>query len=323
MNRRRAILAISCLSGAVSFPNAFAQQKPKVWRIGYLSVVRFAYFDEFSRGMRDLGYIEGRNFVIEWRFANGQYDRLPELAADLVSKKVDLIVVNSTPAMKAVQAATSTIPIVMSLVGDPVGSGFVASLARPGGNITGLSLATTTNSAKWLELAKTVVPQARVAVLGNPDAPTAPVHIKNIQAAAQKLVTNVLVLYARTPEEIERAFRAMVQKKIDTVIVSPDSFFDSHRKNIAQLALKHRMASIANSRWWAEDGALLTYGQDYAAFTRRAASYVDKIIKGAKPSELPVEQPTLFELVVNLRTAKQIGLSFSRDFLARVDLIIQ
>jgi putative ABC transport system substrate-binding protein len=291
--------------------------------LGFSLRARVDYHDEFPRAMRDLGYSEGRNLVIEWRFANGQYDRLSSLASDLVSKKVDVIVVNSTPSAKAAQASTSTIPIVMSLVGDPVGSGFVASLARPGGNITGLALATTAISAKWLELAKTILPQSRVAILGNPDQPTAPVHIKNIQAAAQKLATNVLLLYARTPDEIGRAFVAMAQARIDTVIVLPDGFFDGQRKTIAQLALKHHIASITNSRIYPLDGALLSYGQDYAAFTRQSASYVDKIIKGAKPSELPVEQPTILELVANLRTAKELGLTFSRDFLARVDHVIQ
>src|SRR2546422_5201570 len=208
MNSRRKLL-VALSAGALAAPLAcFAQQqRPKVARIGLLeasSASSSANLREaLIRGLRELGYVEGKNMIIEDRWAEGNYERLPGLAAELVQMKVAVIVAGSTPAVQAAQRATSTIPIVMSLVGDPVGSGFVASLARPGGNITGLSLATTATSAKWLELAKTVMPQSRVAVLGNPDAPTAPVHIKNIQAAAQKLVMNVLVLYARTPEEID------------------------------------------------------------------------------------------------------------------------
>jgi putative ABC transport system substrate-binding protein len=292
--------------------------------VGFLVPGERAYYiDDFPRAMRDLGYEEGRNLAIDWRYANGQYDRLAALTADLVSTKPDVLVVVSTLGARAAKAATSTIPIVMVLAGDPVGTGLVASLARPGGNITGLSSATTATSTKWLELAKTVMPKSRVAVLANPDQPTAAVHIKNIQAAAQKLDTKVLPLYARTSEEIDSAFLTMTQRHNDAVIVVPDAFFSSHRKQIAQLAVKYRIGSITGTRIYAQDGALLSYGQDYAAVIRQAATYVDKIIKGAKPSELPVEQPTIFELVVNLRTARQIGVTFSRDFLARVDHAIQ
>jgi putative ABC transport system substrate-binding protein len=292
--------------------------------VGFLVPGERAYYiDDFPRAMRDLGYEEGRNLAIDWRYANGQYDRLAALTADLVSTKPDVLVVVSTLGARAAKAATSTIPIVMVLAGDPVGTGLVASLARPGGNITGLSSATTATSTKWLELAKTVMPKSRVAVLANPDQPTAAVHIKNIQAAAQKLDTKVLPLYARTSEEIDSAFLTMTQRHNDAVIVVPDAFFSSHRKQIAQLAVKYRIGSITGTRIYAQDGALLSYGQDYAAVIRQAATYVDKIIKGAKPSQLPVEQPTIFELVVNLRTARQIGVTFSRDFLARVDHAIQ
>lgn len=322
MDRRRAIVASCCLGVIVASPIASAQHK--TWRVGFLLPGERAYYiDDFPRAMRDLGYEEGRNLAIDWRYANGQYDRLPALTADLVSTKPDVLVVVSTLGARAAKAATSTIPIVMVLVGDPVGTGLVASLARPGGNITGLSSATTATSTKWLELAKTVIPKSRVAVLANPDQPTAAVHIKNIQAAAQKLDTKVLPLYARTSEEIDSAFLTMTQRHNDAVIVVPDAFFSSHRKQIAQLAVKYHIGSITGTRIYAQDGALLSYGQDYAAVIRQAATYVDKIIKGAKPSELPVEQPTIFELVVNLRTARQIGVTFSRDFLARVDHVIQ
>lgn len=274
--------------------------------------------------MRSLGYEEGRNLAIEWRFADGQYERLSALAADLVNRKVDVIVTGSTPATKAAQQATSTIAIVMATVGDPVRSGLVASLARPGGNITGLSLATADTSTKWLELARIVAPQSsRIAVLGNPNQPTHPMHLGNIQAAAQKIGVDVLPVYAHTPDEIDRAFLTMARERAESVIVLPDSFLSAHSQHVAQLALKHRLPSIATTRRHAEVGALISYGQDWAAYFRRSATYVDKIFKGAKPSELPIEQPLFFELIVNRRTAKTLGLTISQELLLRADEVIE
>lgn len=320
MNRRDALLALIVL-GATPLR---AEVQSRIWRVGYLvGGVRVRYYDEFPRAMRELGYQQGKNLTVEWRYANGQYQRLPALAAELVGKKVDIIVTASTPATKAAKQATVTIPIVMSLVGDPVASGFVASLARPGGNITGLSLATTDTSAKWLELAKSVAPKSSVAILANPDQQTAAWHIGNIQVAAKKMGSNVFPVFVPSAGDIERAFETMARDRAEVVIILPDGMFDSNRKAIAQLALKFRMASIATTRANAEDGALVSYGQDYAAFTRLAARYVDKIFKGAKPADLPVEQPIKFELIINMKTAKALGLKVPQSVLVRADRVIE
>ena len=274
--------------------------------------------------MRELGYLDGKNLTSEWRFADGQYERLPALAAELVDKKVDVIVTDSTVATKAAQRATASTPIVMTTVGDPVGSGFAASLARPGGNITGLSLATTDTSSKWLELVKVIVPTAsRVAVLSNPGTATAPVHLKNIHAAARALTVTILPVEARSLEEIERAFATMAQARPDAVVAIPDAVLNSHRERIAALAIRHRLPLVGSSRFFAEAGALASYGQNYATHRRRAAAYIDKIFKGAKPAELPIEQPTTFELIINRKTAKAIGQVIPHELMLRVDAVIE
>ncbi|MGQ0510270.1 MAG: ABC transporter substrate-binding protein [Betaproteobacteria bacterium] len=273
--------------------------------------------------MRELGYEVGKNLVIEWRFAEGHVDRLAGQAADLVNREVDVIVGAGTAAVRAAKQATSTIPIVMSYAGDPVSSGFIASLARPGGNITGLSLATTDTSAKWLELAKLVAPRSQVGVLADPNQPTVQWHVKNIQSAAQQLGGKAPVAYAPRLEDIESSFALLAKEQVTAAIVLPSALFNTHATLIARTALKHRIASIATTRIYAERGALLAYGQNYGAFTRRAATYVDKILKGAKPSDLPVEQPTIFELTVNRATAKQLGLTISKELLLRADMVIE
>lgn len=323
ITRRLFVVALGMGALAAPFCSS-AQQRLKVWRVGYLGgSARSPLSDEFLRAMRSLGYEEGRNLAIELRHADGQYERLPALAADLVNRKVDVIVAGTTPAAKAAQQATSTIAIVMATVGDPVRSGLVASLARPGGNITGLSLATTDTSAKWLELARIVAPQSsRIAVLGNPNQPTAAAHLRNIQDAAQKIGVDVLPAYARTQDEIGPAFLTMARERAEIVIVLPDGLLYGNRQHVAQLALKHRLPSITTAREFAEAGALISYGQDYAAYFRRSATYVDKIFKGAKPSELPVEQPTFVELAVNRKTAKTLGLTIPQDLLLRADKVI-
>jgi putative ABC transport system substrate-binding protein len=210
----------------------------------------------------------------------------------------------------------------MSLVGDPVASGFVASLARPGGNITGLSLATTDISAKWLELARAVAPKARIALLANPNQQTAPWHIGNIENAAKKLGSDVFTVSAATPESIEPAFTSMARERAGVVVVLSSGMFDVNMKTIVQLGLKFRMATIASSRVHAEDGVLISYGQDYGAFVRRAATYVDKIFKGAKPADLPIEQPTILELVINRATAMKLGLTIPQELILRADRVI-
>jgi putative ABC transport system substrate-binding protein len=273
--------------------------------------------------MRELGYEEARNLVIEWRTANGHFDRLPALAAELVSREVDVIVGSTTPAISAAKRATSTIPIVMALVGDPVASGFVASLARPGGNITGLSLANTELSAKWLELARVVTPGSQIGVLADSNQPTAQRYVKDIQRAAQKLGINVPVIYAPTANDIDSAFASLAREHVTTVIVLPSGMFAPNAAQIAESAVKRRIASIGTARVYVERGLLLCYGQDYGAFGRRAATYVDKSFKGAKPSELPVEQPMILELVINLATARRLNLTMPQELLLRADSVIE
>jgi putative tryptophan/tyrosine transport system substrate-binding protein len=316
---------ISFASGALlALPRlGFAQQSSKVWRIGFIGGGSTSDLDEFRKGMRDLGYQEGKNVLIESRLAYGDFDRLPGHAADLVKGKVDVIVVSGTPAANAVQRATSTIPIVMAVVGDPLASGFVTSLARPEGNITGLSLANTGLPAKWFELARSVSPGFRIGVLANPKQQTNQRYVKDIQGMAQKLGIELPVAYAATVNEFEDAFTFLNRERIRTVIVLPNGLFGANARQIAQLAVQHRMASIATSALFAERGTLLSYGQNYGAFSRRAATYVDKILKGAKPSELPIEQPMILELVINLVTAKQLGLTVPTELLLRSDRVIE
>jgi len=273
--------------------------------------------------MRELGYEVGRNLVIESRFAGGHYDRLPALAAELVHGNFDVIVVSSTPAAAALKRATSTVPVVMSIVGDPVRSGFVSSLARPGGNFTGLSLANPDISLKWFELARTVAPGSQIGVLADSNQPTAPWYVKNIERVAQELGVRVPVAYAPTGNDIESALDSLAQQRIATIVVLPSAMFENHAARMAQIAVERRIALIASARSYAERGLLLSYGQNYAAFARRAATYVDKILKGAKPSELPVEQPMILELTINLTTARKLGLTISQELLLRADNMIE
>jgi ABC-type uncharacterized transport system substrate-binding protein len=320
--QRRRFLAIAGVLFGIPW-SGFAQSS-KVWRVGVLYAGgRAVYNDEFRKGMRELGYEEAKNLVIEWRFADGHFDRLPTLAAELVSRRVDVIVGLGTPTIRAAKRATSTIPIVMALVGDPVASGFVASLARPGGNITGLSLANTEVSAKWLELARGVTPGSQVGVLAHPDQPTAQWHAKNIQAVAQKLGINVPVIYAPTVNDIDSAFASLARERVTTVIVLPGGMFETNAEKIAESAVKRGIASIGTTRTYVERGLLLGYGQDYRAFVRRAATYVDKIFKGTKPSELPVEQPMIFELLINQATARRLNLTMPQELLLRADGVIE
>jgi putative ABC transport system substrate-binding protein len=274
--------------------------------------------------MRDHGRLEGRDYVLEWRCADGKYDRLPGFAAELVRLKVDVIVAPASPAIRAAQKATAAIPIVFPNTGDPVGSGFVASLARPGGNITGLSNAKVDASAKQLELLLTLDPKLpRVAVLGNPGSSTHQALLKSIQTDAQAEGIRVLTVEACTPEEIERAFGMMAQESAGAVIVAADAFLGTRWQQIASLAIRNRLKSITQQREYAEAGGLMSYGQDFAANYRRAAAYVVKILNEASPAYLPVEEPTKLELVVNLRTAKTLGLTIPPSVLMRADEVIE
>jgi len=310
--------------------NAFAQQQPKVWRIGFLAggsrppSLESSLYGGFPQGMRDLGYVEGSNLVIEWRFADGNFERLPGLAAELVRLKVDVIVTSATVAGLAAKKVTTTVPIVMAYSADPVRNGLVASLARPGGNITGLSGALPDITPKGLELLLTAVPSlSRVAILLNPSNPNSAVSLPSAQDSAQRAGVTLLKVEARTPEELESAFTAIVKERVGAVLVVIDAFFLTRRQQIAEFAIKNRLATIFANREYVEAGGLMSYGESVAEFMRRAATYVDKILKGAKPAELPIEQPTRFYLVINLKTAKALGLTIPQSLLLRADEVIQ
>ncbi len=329
MTTRRELL-IALGAGALAAPLAsFAQQQPaKVARIGYLSAgssdsVRNRV-EALRAGLRDLGYVEGKNILIEFRWANGKYERLPGLAAELVQLKVAVIVAAGTTDIQAAQRATTTIPIVMVSTGDPVGAGFVASLSRPGGNITGLSTLNVDVSSKYLELLRVAVPKlSRVAVLVNPGHPLHPDFLKRIQAAAKTTGVNVSPVQASTASQIEAAFGAIKQERAGALIVLPDPFFRMHVGRIAELAMKNHLPTMFRSRELVEAGGLMSYGQNVAEEYRRAATYVDKILKGAKPGDLPVEQPTKFELVINRKTAKALGITLSNEIMLRADKVIE
>jgi putative ABC transport system substrate-binding protein len=329
--RRKIIVALG--AGALVTPFvSFAQQQGKIWRIGYLDARRrpaaietdYADSGAFPLGMRELGYVEGKNMIIEWRFADGKTERLPELAVDLVQSKVDVIVTAGTPATGAAQKATTTIPIVMATVVDPVGSGFIKSLPHPGGNITGLANLTPETTVKHLDLLRSLVPKlSRVAVLLNPANLSHATILKNAQVAAQEIGIKILPIEAQTPREIENAFAMISRQAAQAVIVARDAIFNQQRVEIAEQALKYRMPSVFSFRQHAEAGGLMSYGQSRADSFRRAAVYVDKILKGTKPSELPVEQPTIFELVVNMKTAKALGIKIPNSILVRADRVIE
>jgi putative ABC transport system substrate-binding protein len=274
--------------------------------------------------MRELGYVEGKTCIILSRFADGKYDRLPRLAEELVRSKVDVIVAGTTLSVQAARKATTRIPIVMVAIPDPIGEGFAASLSRPGANITGLSTIVTEASAKHLELLRTVTPNlSHVAVLINPSNPSDALILEQIGGAAFSSRVKVSAFEAATATEIETGFAAIARARAEAVIVAADPFFDVQRDQIAKLAVKHRLPTIYSNRELPEAGGLMSYGQDLAGQYRRAANYVDKILKGAKPSDLPIEQPTKFDFVINLRTANTIGLALPQSLVARADQVIQ
>ena len=326
MNSRRKLL-VALSAGALAAPLAcFAQQqRSKVARIGVLESTSSSanQREALIAGLRELGYVEGKNMIIEDRWAEGNYERLPGLAAELVQMKVDVIVAGATPAIQAAQRATSTIPIVMVRVGDPVGGGFVASLARPGGNITGLSNLSVDVSSKYLELLRAAVPRlSRVTVLVNPANPIHPDFLKRVQATEKTNSVTISPVEASTASQIEAAFATMTRERAGAVIVLPDPFFASQAL-IAGLAAQHRLPTMFWTRGPVESGALMSYGQNNAEHYYRAATYIDKILKGAKPGDLPVEQPTKIELVINLKTAKAIGLTIPQQLILQADKVIE
>jgi putative tryptophan/tyrosine transport system substrate-binding protein len=307
---------------------AEAQQAEKVPRIGY-ALARVASEDEgllaaARQGLRELGYVEGQNIALEVRWAEGRYERLPALVAELVRLKVDVLVVATTPGALAAKSATRTIPVVMLAAGDPVGSGLVASLARPGGNLTGLSLLNTEVHGKRLELLKESLPGiSRVAVLTNPGNPIHAIFWKETQAAAQTLGLQLQSLKVRAPEDFDNAITAATQGRAEALLAFDDSLTLGYRARLVQLVAKRRLPAMYGFRDFPEAGGLLSYGASLLDQYRRTATFVDKILKGAKPADLPVEQPTKFELVVNLKTAKALGLTIPPAVLARADELIQ
>ena len=315
------------LSVAALWPFAStAQPQRRIPLIGFLEPLGrdSDHYREFLRGMQELGYVEGKNFAIEARFADGMHERLPALAEELARLKVDVIVVQSTPGVRAVRQAAAATPIVMVAIGDPVRSGFVNSLSRPGGTITGLSVLTTDLAPKLLEMLKAAVPKLSViAVLVNPGNPQNADALKNIQAAAQAMNIAILRNDVRNPGDIESAFAALTRQRPGAIIVSGDPFLRRQATQIAGLALRYKLPLAALGRVHAEAGGLLSYGPSLELSYRRAASYVDKILKGAKPADLPVEQPTTVELFINMKTAKALGLKIPGFLLARADRVIE
>jgi putative ABC transport system substrate-binding protein len=303
-----------------------AQRPGKVPRIGVLLLTSRGGpgLKAFDQGLRDLGYIDGQNIVIEYRFAKGNPERIPELASDLLHKKVDLILTSGTAQAQAIQQITTTTPIILVVSGDPVGTGLVASLARPGGNITGFSIISPELSGKRLELLKEAAPKiARVGVLWDPLPPDNILDFQTMQHAAQALGLKLQSFEVRGPEDLESAFSAAVKQRLDGIIVIGGGIINSHQKKILALETRTRLPAMHEQLWFAEAGGLMAYGVNFLDLFRRAATYVDKILKGAKPADLPVEQPTKFELVINLKTAKQIGLTIPPNVLARADKVIK
>ena len=308
-----------------------AQQLSSARRIGFLAVNSRsipshpdARYDAFVLGMRELGWIEGKNLIIEWRFADGVYGRVPALAAELVQMNLEVIVTHATPTTQMLQRATRSIPIVGVGFGDPVRDGIVASLARPGGNVTGLSLITGDLNPKQLELLKTIIPAlSRVAVLTNPDNANSTGNLKSVEASAKALGLGALYVQARNSEEIERGFATINRERVGAVLIELDPIFYAQMRRIADLANQYRLAGTCGYHEFAQSGGLLSYGQNLSEFYRYSAVYVDKILKGAKPSELPIEQPTKFELAVNLKTARGLGIKIPSSILLRADRVIE
>jgi putative ABC transport system substrate-binding protein len=304
------------------------QQPARVRRIGFVasaspSVVSHR-IEAFQQGLRELGYIDGKNIVIESRYAEGKLDQLPALVAELVALKVEILVSGGPIPTRAAKRATATIPIVMTQDTDPVGNGFVASLARPGGNITGLSTLTPELSGKRLELLKEIIPKiSRVAVFGTSTMPGHAQSLREIELAAGPFKVQVQHLDVVDPKDIETAFRAASMERADAVLTLNSPIFSSHQLQLAELAVRNRLPIMYNRPDYVEAGGLMTYGVNLLDLDRRAATYVDKILKGARPAELPVEQPRKFELVINLKTAKQIGLTIPPSVLVRADKVIK
>jgi ABC-type uncharacterized transport system substrate-binding protein len=317
-------------TGAVllAAPLAAEAQAGKVPRVGFLgnstAALEANLVGPFREGLRELGYVEGQNILIEYRWAEGHYERFPALIAELIALKVDVIVTAGTPASLAVKKAAPSLPLVMAAVGDPIGVGLVASLARPGGNATGLSAIAPELEGKRLELLREVAPRlSHIAVLWNPDNPLHAGSLKEIRAAAQVLGIKVQLLGIRVSEEFPAAFAAILKERPGALLVLADRIFLHNRTRIVDFEVKHRLPGVYAYRELVEAGGLMSFGPSYPGMHRRAAYYVDRILKGAKPADLPVEQPTKFELVINLKTAKALGLTIPQSLLLRADEVIE
>ena len=327
MNHKICGLALGALLFALSLP-AQAQQPGKIPRIGYLGMTSLsknaARTEAFRQGLRELGYVEGKNIFIELRYAERKIDRLPGLAAELVRLKVDIIVSGGPAATRPLKQATKTIPIVMAFDTDPVGNGFVASLARPGGNITGLSMLAPELSGKQLELMKEILPNlSRLAVLGDSNAPGSAQSVKELERAAKAFRVKLQHLAVVSPKDIEIAFRAANKGRAGAILLLPSPGTGSQRKQVVGLAVKYRLPAIYPFQKYVRAGGLMVYAPSRTDLYRRAATYVDKILKGANPADLPVEQPTKFDLIINLKAAKQIGLKIPDQVLFRADKVIK
>ena len=328
MDRRTFLVGTgAALLAAPLASEAQAEQGGQVSRIGFLfygAAGASPELDAFRQGLRDLGYIEGQNIIIEYRFANGRVGRLPELAAELVRLNLDVIVTPGTPASMAAKKATSTVPIIFAGVADAVGTGLVASLARPGGNITGLTSISAELGGKRLELLKAVVPKtSRVTVLYNPADPSNVLVLKELQESSRALGLTLQPLAVRGPDEFEGAFATMTRERVHALFGAAGVLTTEHRKPLVSLAAKSRIPAMWGERQFVEAGGLMSYAVNFYDEVRRAATYVNKILKGAKPADLPVEQPTKFELVINLKTAKALGLAIPQPLLLRADEVIQ
>ena len=322
-------LAVVLAVGLTLAPLAGEAQEPgKIYRIGMLETTSMALnaanLDAFRQGLRELGYVEGRNFMIEYRSADGRRERFPELATELVRLKVDVILTRGTPAVMAAKNATGTIPVVMAASGDPLLSGVVAGLARPGGNVTGLSAIVVEVTGKRLQLLREVVPGvSRIAVLFDMGNPNNALQWKETEIAAPSLGVQPQLLDVRKPGDFGGAFDAAIRQRAGAMVVGIDALTQANHRSIIDLAAKHRLPAIYASREFVDAGGLVAYGVSYSHLYHRAASFVDKILKGAKPADLPVEQPTKFELVVNLKTAKALGLTIPPTVLLQADHVIE
>ncbi len=328
--KRRAFVAL--LGGAsVVWPFAVPAQRPgRVWRIAFLyfgsrqSALDTGRYAAFLKGLAELDYVEGKNLAIEVRFADSKTDRVAALVAELVQLKPDVIVATGSPTYRALHHAATTIPVVVTVTVDPVAEGLAATVARPGGNFTGLTDTATFLGPKQLELLVAAVPRlSRVAVLMNPDNPSHPAQLTRIMSETQKIGKQVLLTEARTTKELETGFVRMAQERADAVIVLSDTFFTGQLRQIASLALKHRLPTTYSLPQFAADGGLMSYGADVTDNFRRVGVYVDKILKGVRPGELPFEQPTRYSLVINLKTARILGLTIPQSTLLRADRVIE